>query len=189
MPMLPTERQADLPFLGWVSKMVHVHRMRLIGIARNQGVDGDDALDCVQDALLGFMELPQARSLVSDEEGTAKVLSVLTKNVARNHRRRHHRAKPHLSDDETLEAIGSDNQSVDELVVVAERHVQVLGCLAQLRKVQRRVITMRLMQDMPGEDVAEACGATSGHVAVLLHRAKAALRDCIATAEVAMEPA
>ena len=38
---------------------------------------------------------------------------------------------------------------------------------------------LRMLEERPGEDVARALGISSGHVAVLLHRAKAALRTCM----------
>jgi RNA polymerase sigma-70 factor (ECF subfamily) len=41
------------------------------------------------------------------------------------------------------------------------------------------VVTLRLLEERPGEDVAAALGITPGHVAVLLHRAKQALRVCM----------
>jgi RNA polymerase sigma-70 factor (ECF subfamily) len=36
-----------------------------------------------------------------------------------------------------------------------------------------------MLEDHGGEDVAKMLGITSGHVAVLLHRAKRALRECM----------
>jgi RNA polymerase sigma-70 factor, ECF subfamily len=36
-----------------------------------------------------------------------------------------------------------------------------------------------MLEDLPGEDVARTLGITPGHVAVLLHRAKASLLACM----------
>jgi RNA polymerase sigma-70 factor (ECF subfamily) len=44
------------------------------------------------------------------------------------------------------------------------------------------VVTLRLLEERPGEDVAQALGVSSNHVAVLLHRAKSALRVCMTAA-------
>jgi RNA polymerase sigma-70 factor (ECF subfamily) len=41
-------------------------------------------------------------------------------------------------------------------------------------------VTLRMLEEQPGEDVAAALGITPGHVAVLLHRAKRSLRACMA---------
>jgi len=40
-------------------------------------------------------------------------------------------------------------------------------------------VTLRLLEERPGENVAELLGVTTNHVAVLLYRAKAALRECM----------
>ncbi len=39
-------------------------------------------------------------------------------------------------------------------------------------------MTLRMLEEQPGEDVARA-RISAGHVAVLLHRAKLALRACM----------
>jgi RNA polymerase sigma-70 factor (ECF subfamily) len=43
------------------------------------------------------------------------------------------------------------------------------------------VVTLRMLDDLPGEDVARLLGVSAGHVAVLLHRAKARLLACMTT--------
>jgi RNA polymerase sigma-70 factor (ECF subfamily) len=54
--------------------------------------------------------------------------------------------------------------------------------MARLADVQRAVVTLRMLDEVPGADVARQLGVTPGHVAVLLHRAKAALASCLAEA-------
>ena len=51
--------------------------------------------------------------------------------------------------------------------------------MQSLADVQRAVVTLRMLDDVPGEDVATSLGITPGHVAVLLHRAKETLRRCV----------
>jgi RNA polymerase sigma-70 factor (ECF subfamily) len=51
--------------------------------------------------------------------------------------------------------------------------------VGRLAEAQRAVVTLRMLDELPGEDVARALGLAPGHVAVLLHRAKASLRDCM----------
>jgi RNA polymerase sigma-70 factor (ECF subfamily) len=67
----------------------------------------------------------------------------------------------------------------DSLIERAEDHVRLQACVEDLCEIQRSVVTLRLLEERPGEDVARALGITPGHVAVLLHRAKAALRVCM----------
>ena len=58
----------------------------------------------------------------------------------------------------------------------------MLGCMTTLNEVQRAVVDLRLIDEVPGEDVAQLLGAKPGHVAVLLFRAKQRLRQCVAGA-------
>jgi RNA polymerase sigma-70 factor (ECF subfamily) len=51
--------------------------------------------------------------------------------------------------------------------------------VGRLGEIQRAVVTLRMLDELPGDDVARALGLKPGHVAVLLHRAKASLRDCM----------
>ena len=73
----------------------------------------------------------------------------------------------------------ADQVPAEALVAHAEECVRLRGCLAQLCRSQRTVVLMRLLEELPGDDVAAALGITRGHVDVLLHRAKASLRACM----------
>ena len=48
-----------------------------------------------------------------------------------------------------------------------------------LGEMQRAVVTLRMLDEIDGEDVAATLGITPGHVSVLLHRAKANLLACM----------
>jgi RNA polymerase sigma-70 factor (ECF subfamily) len=143
----------------------------------------EDALDCVQDAFYGFLTLPQARALVEEPDDSAKLLTVLARNVARNRRRRHYRSRPHLSDEITLEGLPGKLPSADQTVAEAEEYAVMVGCLATLTEMQRAVVTLRLLDEVPGENVASLLGISAGNVAVLLSRAKTRLRSCYASAQ------
>jgi len=176
-----TESQAEgtqARFLGWVSRLVHEHRARLVNIARSEGLTAQEALDCAQDAFQSFLCLPQARLLVEVHEDSAKLLTVLCRNIARNQRRKHHRARPHETE-ETLERLPASSETADEVVQRAEEYVTMVGCLATLNQIQKAVVGLRLIDDVPGEDVARMLGISAGHVAVLLHRARQKLRGCL----------
>lgn len=163
-------------FMGWVSGLARTHARKLASLARSEGLGAEDSLDAVQEALRTFLLLPQARSLVEDADQSRKLLSVLVRNVARNMRRRSHRSAPHAP----LDAEHEDElPSPDELVDRAERHVQLLGCVARLAELQRRVVELRGLQELSGAETAEELGLTPGHVAVLLHRAKSSLLACL----------
>jgi RNA polymerase sigma-70 factor, ECF subfamily len=170
---------ARAAFLAWVTRLVHDHRASLARIARGEGLGPEDAFDAVQEAFHSFLTLPQARSLVDEPDQSRKLLVVLTRNVARNRRRLHAVARPHTSEPGALEALPAGAASVEDSIQAAEEQLRLAGCLATLAEVQRSVVTLRMLDDVPGEDVAHMLGITPGHVAVLLHRAKASLLDCM----------
>jgi RNA polymerase sigma-70 factor (ECF subfamily) len=173
----------DGMFFGWVTQLVHAHRRRLARIVQREGVRADDALDCVQEAFLSFLKLPQARLLVGSPEDSAHLLGVLARNIARNRRRRHDYAAPHIVDEEIVLGLPSDAPPADEVVALAEQHALTLGCMVTLNEVQRAVVNLRLVDEVPGEDVARQLGTTPNHVAVLLFRARQRLQRCLAEAE------
>jgi RNA polymerase sigma-70 factor (ECF subfamily) len=167
---------------AWVGALVHAHRAALARVARREGLGPEDAFDAVQEAFEGFLRLPQARALCDAPDDARKLLTVLTRNVARNRRRLHADARPHLRDDRVLEALPADGATALELVAAAEEEVRLRGCVQTLGDLQRVVVTLRMLDEVPGEDVARALGISAGHVAVTLHRAKSALLACMTDA-------
>jgi RNA polymerase sigma factor (sigma-70 family) len=165
-------------FVRWVSELARVHSRGLAVAARREGLGREDALDAVQEALQTFLLLPQARSLVAAPSESASLLGVLVRNAARNMRRRHHRAMPHepIEDESSLAA---DGVSVDEAIERAEDHVRLLGCVSRLAELQRQVVRLRMLQELSGLETAEQLGLAPGRVAVILHRAKKALLECL----------
>lgn len=164
------------------SARAHTHRGRLYGLARREGLREEDALDCVQDAFQTFLLLPQARQLVESNDDSIKLLSVLVRNHARNRRRRHEVARPHDAGDETLARLTAEALPADELIAQAQEFAVMIGCLDHLGKLQRAVVSLRMLDEVAGEDVAAMLGLPPSHVAVLLHRAKQNLRSCMLSA-------
>ena len=166
-------------FLSWVTRLVREHRGALIAVARKEGLPAEDALEVTQEALVAFLELPHARKLANELEDSRAFLSVMVRNSARNRRRTHAISRLHVSEPELLEQLTDDGEGVDALIDRAEQHIMALGCVQRLGEVQRQVVTLRLLQDQPGTEVAELLGLSPGNVAVILHRAKSELRICM----------
>jgi len=169
-------------FLDWVTRLVHTDRARLYRLARREGLREADSFDCVQDAFQTFLLLPQARQLAESAEDSLKLLSVLVRNHARNKRRKHALARPHDSGAETLALLIAEEPPVDELVAQAEDFALMVGCLDHLGKLQRAVVSLRMLDGVAGEDVATMLGLPASHVGVLLHRAKQNLKTCMISA-------
>jgi RNA polymerase sigma-70 factor (ECF subfamily) len=166
-------------FLGWVGQLVHKHRRELAGVARAEGLTAEEAFDAVQDAFQTFLTLPAAHPLVEAGEESRRLLLTLTRNVARNRRRLHAHARPHVGDPELIAGLPAAAAGADELIASAEDRIRLHRCVQTLADVQRAVVTLRMLDEVPGDDVAQALGITPGHVAVLLHRAKVNLLSCM----------
>ncbi len=176
----------ETPFLAWVSRPVRAQRQPLLRVARREGLSADDALDAVQEALQSFLALPHARGVAEHDDDARKLLSALARNVARNRRRKHDRSREHVA----LDDLATDESpGAEELLARAQDRMLVLGCMHNLGRVQRAVVTLRLVEGLDGAEAALSLGLTPGHVAVLLHRAKDELRECVALAEAATRPA
>lgn len=168
--------------LDKISELARERRGQLAALARREGVTAEDAVDCVQEGLCALLTVAQASALPADPEEWGGVLSGMVRNAARNRRRRHFLARPHEDLDAHPRADG-ETPDADVVIARAEEHVRLRACVEELCEIQKAVVTLRMLEERGGEDVAEALGITPGHVAVLLHRAKAALRDCMTAQE------
>jgi len=140
---------------------------RLVAIAAREGVAPPDRLDVVHDAVLTLLGRPD----LSDD-----ALAAIVRNAARNHRRRHHRARPHVPvEDVALADASSPERAVDR----AATATQLACCMAELGEVQGHVVRLRLLEELSSAEAARALGLTAGHVAVLLHRARKQLEECM----------
>lgn len=159
--------------------LVRTERARLVRLARSEGLGPEDAIDCVHDALTTFLRLAMSDALPADEMRYPGFLFETVRNAARNRRRLHHVAKPH----ESIEKSDAVSRAPipEALLAEAEEHVRLRACVEQLCDTQRAVVTLRLLDERAGEDVAEVLGISRAHVDVLLYRAKQSLRACMTT--------
>jgi RNA polymerase sigma-70 factor, ECF subfamily len=164
-----------------LTRVIGAHRGSLAAVARAEGASPEDAVDCVQEGLCTLLDLARRDALALDDEGTIAMLAVIVRNVARNRRRRHFRARPH-EDLEAAERADREQPGADEAIAKAEEHVRLRACVEELCAIQKAVVTLRMLEERPGEDVASALGISPGYVAVLLHRAKRELHACMTTA-------
>lgn len=153
-------------------------RAALVRVARREGVAGDDALDCVHDAFCTYLRLLLTGDLPVDFTPGA-FLAGIVRNGARNRRRLHHVARPHVAlDDAALPGESDPERDLER----AEEHIRLHACVERLCDTQRAVVSLRLLEERRGEDVAEALGISRAYVDVLLHRAKRALTSCMTEA-------
>ena len=175
LPRAEGERGA---FSGWITELVRAHRGQLVAVARHEGLGAEDAFDAAQEAFTAFLILPQAREL-APSEWARHTLVALVRNVARNARRLHAVARPHVTDEATVDALADAAPAPDQRLAAVEDRGRLARCVARLAEVQRAVVTLRMLDDVPTAEAARELGIAPGHVAVLLHRAKADLRACM----------
>jgi RNA polymerase sigma-70 factor (ECF subfamily) len=180
-PTDPAQAREAPDVIESLTRVVRTQRGRLAAIARAEGATPEDAVDCVQEGLCTLLDLAQRDALALDDDASSAMLATIVRNVARNRRRRHFRARPH-DGVEAAERPDPDQPAADEAIARAEEHVRLRACVEELCAIQKAVVTLRMLEEQPGEDVASALGISPGYVAVLLHRAKRELRACMTTA-------
>lgn len=156
----------------WIGPLAREHAGRLAAVARSEGASAIDALDLVQDAFHTLLERPEAHTLRDRPDEAARLLSAIVRNAARNARRRHHRSKPH--EDIDIAAFAPQPDPLE--------HERLGRCMAKLGEVHRHVITLRVLEELSGDEAAHELGVTANHVGVLLHRARKQLEDCMLAA-------
>ena len=181
--------------LEQLSGLVRRERSALVGVAVREGLTREEALESVQDALVTFLRRARGdagSAVAGGDAGSSAaegdearepvaVLKRMVRNAARNGRRRHHRLKPHLPIEK--HDPGSRDEDVERLLSQAETSLQLQSCVRELREVERAVVTLRLLEERSGEDVAQLLGLSRAHVDVLVYRAKATLRVCMGEAD------
>lgn len=163
----------------WVATLARDQAGRLAAVARREGIGPTDALDVVQDAFFALLGRDDVESLKTRPDDAARVLSAIVRNAARNLRRRHHRARPHV---ELSEGDLPDPDSPIDALERAATVAQLTGCMTSLGDIHRQVITLRVLEELSGDEAAQALGLSPGHVAVLLHRARKELERCMSAA-------
>ncbi|MFT3924055.1 MAG: sigma-70 family RNA polymerase sigma factor [Myxococcales bacterium] len=165
---MPSDRLEQL------SLLVRAERGALSAVARAEGMSPEEALECVQEALSTFLSRPEP---IADEHMVAS-LKTIVRNAARNARRKHARLKQHVPLEGPGEPV-AERADVEDLVSHAEEVVRLRLCVAELCDIQRAVVTLRLLEERSGEDVAELLGVSRNYVDVLVHRARSALHVCM----------
>lgn len=145
----------------------------MIRMSRSEGLEGEEALDVVSDAFVAFLSRTNRPPL----DAARPMLLAYTRNLARNRRRSHAYARPH--DAEETGTLLAPTDPPDAALEQQEVWQRFGTCVANLQQAQRSVITLRIFNDRSSADVAAELGLDPGHVAVLLHRAKASLTHCM----------
>jgi RNA polymerase sigma-70 factor (ECF subfamily) len=91
--------------------------------------------------------------------------------------------EPQAEQNETPEQRIADSVKTDASIMAGERHTEVAQALLLLPEEFRTVLVLRVIEEMPVEEVAESLGISTGTVKSRLHRAKEKMRELLAGSE------
>ncbi|WP_109118337.1 RNA polymerase sigma factor [Azospirillum sp. TSO22-1] len=153
-----------------------VHRAGLHRFVLSVVGNPDLAEDIVQETLLRAMTSPAG---FAGRSRPMTWLSAIALNALRDHYRRRSTRTEVAADEAALEEVPSDDD-----VVLALMQDEMGACIAEhltaLPDRQREVLTLHDIGGASHAEVAEALGISEGNARVLLHRARAALRERLA---------
>ena len=172
--MLQPRARKALGELEWLGDFVHTHRATLLGAARDEGLTGEDAVDAVQDAVVTVIGKRAWHAVGQRPDEALRLLVTVVRNQARNARRRRRPVEPV----EAAKDVSTEAMALEASLDSARRHAALTGCLTTLGGTRRAVVTARLLEQTPTE-IAQTLGLSPNHVAVMFHRARADLRDCL----------
>lgn len=143
-------------------------------IVRVLGDDGHDAADVFQQA---FVELAARQRRSGDVHNAAALLKRIATVRAIDVVRRRMRDRRDTSDtDEALIAARRDCQP-DTRAEAAELLDDLRAALTELPDAQAAAFVLTQIENMTNINASAAIGVTVGHLGVLLHRARVALRE------------
>ena len=114
---------ASSDVLDVLGRLILANRGRWVAVARAEGLDAQDAIECVQDGLCTVLRGFSTEEVRVPHARLGGYIARVVRNAARNGRRRHHRSRTHLP----LEGVElvDDLPSSEDLVQRAEEHVRL----------------------------------------------------------------
>ena len=143
-------------------------------IVRMLGNDSADAMDCFQQA---FVELAQRHRRLNDVRRAGALLKRIAASRAIDVIRKRIRERK-TAEDVSKKVPASQRSFEPDVRAEANEFLDCLRrALAELSDSQAEAFVLTQIEGLSNEDAAKAIGVTINHLNVLLHRARAALRD------------
>lgn len=166
-----------------LARVVEQHARRLYRAARGFGLPAPDAEDLTQEVFLTFL------ATLDRFEGRSQLgtwLFGILSHKVQERRRADARAVAHDPSDAVFETWFDGRGrwarppvGPDALVEAEDAATSLADCLAALPALQRDVFHLRQVEELPAREVCKILGPSVTHVAVLLHRARVRLRECL----------
>jgi len=144
---------------------------RVYNIALRITGDADAAADCAQDA---FIRAYRALHRYDPALPFGPWIYRIVTNASLNHVQRWRAG--HAMVEDMPEAAEPEDAGPEALAVGREEVAEVLAALAELSPAYRAALTLRHLQQLSYQEVADALGIPLGTVKTHLHRARAALK-------------
>ena len=143
-------------------------------IVRILGDDGHDAADCFQQA---FVELASRKKRSNDVRHAESLLRRIAAARAIDTVRRRIRDRRRTQDSDVALIVSRRDFEPDARAETGELLDDLRVALSELPEQQSIAFVLTQIENMRHEDAASAIGVTVNHLGVLLHRARAALRE------------
>ncbi len=155
------------------SILVERYGGRVYNIALRITNDSDAAADCAQEA---FIRAYRALHQYDPNLPFAPWLYRIATNASLNHVQRWHAHETPVGDSEFPEKTEPDEAGPESSALRREELGEVLAAMAELPPHFRAALTLRHLQQLSYQEVADALGIPLGTVKTHLHRARAALK-------------
>ncbi|MFH1501828.1 MAG: sigma-70 family RNA polymerase sigma factor [Candidatus Eisenbacteria bacterium] len=150
---------------------------RLFNVMYGMTGNYHDALDLTEEAFIKAMRAyPRFRGDSDPFTWLYRIAVNVLKKQYRKEARRSELWREHLDADPPPESVRSDGE---RSVLAQERAALVRGAIAQLPRVFREAITLRYIDELSYEGIAEASGCSIGTVKSRIARGKSLLSDLL----------
>jgi len=140
-----------------------------------------------------FLRVHRARARYTPDAKFSTWLYTIAANVARNELRRPFRRAPHESTEREREdgrplELAAEQSAVDEVVSARRTGAAVAAALQRLPERQRAALWLAAVDGLPYAEVAAALETSESSVKALVHRARVALAEELASAQESLAP-
>lgn len=163
----------------FVEAMYHEHGPGLVHMVRLFVDDRNAAEDLVQEA---FIRLARSAHRIQDHRKAGAYLRSIVLNLARDHNRRGLVSLRHRLPLDDRQA------SIEDVVVLAEAHQQVVDALRLLPRRQRDCLILRYYDELGIDEIAETLAISRNSVKTHLTRGVRALESRLASAGAGLAP-
>lgn len=157
----------------WFERAIEDNYRMLYGIAFNILRHSQSAEDATQEAILrAYAQI----SALENPNALPGWLARITQNVSRDMLKKHApvNASALKDGEQTLERVVPTRDT--GILELEERHSQLRAAVGKLPPEQAAVVTMRYMEELNINEIAERLGKKPNAVAALLHRSRATLK-------------